>query len=40
VYWSLPADWPQPFRQPIDITQDDAAVMQQIHDVTFGASER
>jgi len=40
VYYSLPAEWPQPFRAPIDLTQSGEQVLQQIHDVTFGAAQR
>jgi catechol-2,3-dioxygenase len=38
VYYTLPVQWPQPFRVPIDIEQDDEAILKQIHDATFGAA--
>ena len=38
VYYSIPVEWPQPFRKPINLDQDDDAVLQQIHDLTFGAT--
>lgn len=38
VYYSIPVAWPQPFRVPIDIEQSDEAVLQQIHDATYGAA--
>ena len=38
VYYSIPVAWPQPFRVAIDIEQSDEAVLQQIHDATYGAA--
>ena len=40
IYYSLPVEWPQPFRAPIDLTQSGERVLRQIHDVTFGAAQR
>ncbi len=37
IYYSLPVEWPQPFRAEIDVTQSDDNVLKQIHDVTVGA---
>lgn len=37
VYYTIPVDWPQPFREPIDFSQDDEGVMKQINDLTFNA---
>jgi catechol 2,3-dioxygenase len=37
VYYAIPVDWPQPFRQPIDFSLDDEALLKQINDMTFGA---
>ena len=37
VYYSLPVEWPQPFRAEIDVTQSDDDILKQIHDVTVGA---
>jgi catechol 2,3-dioxygenase-like lactoylglutathione lyase family enzyme len=38
VYFSIPVEWPQPFRVAIDIERSDEAVLQQIHDATYGAA--
>ena len=40
VYYSIPVDWPQPFRRPIDLSMDDDGVLQQINDLTFGAKAK
>ena len=40
VYYSLPVEWPQPFRANIDLTADNDGVLRQIHDATFGAAAR
>ena len=40
VYYSIRVEWPQPFREPIDLDLDDEAVLQQIHDLTFGATAK
>jgi catechol 2,3-dioxygenase-like lactoylglutathione lyase family enzyme len=37
VYYAIPVDWPQPFRQPIDFSLDDEGLLKQIDDMTFGA---
>jgi catechol-2,3-dioxygenase len=37
VYYAIPVDWPQPFRKPIDLSQDNDSVLKQINDLTFGA---
>jgi catechol-2,3-dioxygenase len=37
VYYTIPNDWPQPFREHIDLSQDDAGVLKQINDMTYGA---
>jgi catechol 2,3-dioxygenase len=37
VYYTIPVYWPQPFREPIDFTQDDQGILKQINDLTFGA---
>ncbi len=37
VYYTIPVEWPQPFREPIDFSQDDEGVLKQINDLTFGA---
>ena len=37
VYYTIPVDWPQPFRQPIDFSLDDEGLLKQINDLTFGA---
>ncbi len=37
VYYSLPVEWPQPFRTEIDLSQSDEDVLRQIHEATFGA---
>ncbi len=39
VYYSLPVEWPQPFRAEIDLTQSSEQVLQQIHEATFGAKK-
>ncbi len=39
VYYSLPVEWPQPFRAEIDLSQSNEEVLRQIHDATFGASK-
>ena len=33
VYYSIPVDFPQPFGAPIDIEQDDDAILKQIEDI-------
>ncbi|MDE2899628.1 MAG: VOC family protein [Chloroflexota bacterium] len=33
VYYSIPVDFPQPFGQPIDLDQEDGAILQQIADI-------
>jgi catechol-2,3-dioxygenase len=40
VYYTVPVDWHQPFSKPIDLDMDDEALLQHIHDVTFGAEAR
>ena len=37
IYYSLPVEWPQPFRAEIDVTQSADDILKQIHDVTVGA---
>lgn len=37
VYYAIPVEWPQPFRKPLDFSQDDQGVLKQINDLTFGA---
>ena len=37
VYYAIPINWPQPFRKPIDLSQDNDSVLKQINDLTFGA---
>ena len=38
VYFTLPANWPQPFSKPIDLEQDADTILQQVHELTFGAA--
>ena len=33
VYYSIPVDFPQPFGAPIDLDQEDEAILQQIADI-------
>ena len=33
VYYAIPVDFPQPFGEPIDIEQDDDAILKQIDDL-------
>jgi catechol-2,3-dioxygenase len=37
VYYRIPVDWPQPFREPFNIDQDDQGILKQIDDMTFGS---
>jgi catechol-2,3-dioxygenase len=37
VYYAIPVNWPQPFREPIDFSQDDEGILKQINDLTFEA---
>lgn len=36
IYYSIPVEWPQPFRKEIDLNQSNEQVLQQIHGLTFG----
>ena len=40
IYYSLPVEWPQPFRAEIDVTQSADGILKQIHDVTVARSAR
>ena len=33
VYYSIPVEWPQPFGEPIDLDQDDDAILAQIAEI-------